>query len=322
MKVSSIPRRRATAVPVLEKYEFVAHRDEAEISFKDSVILSMHLALEHHQLMKVNVIELIEDCDNITQEELASPIFEEIFDNLPLYQPIINLITRTLRFNDITFSPKITISQTKTLSREDAALLVTGINLLAPNKSKTLEEALSALKDNGFLLIRGQPVTNNDLTNVTKTYGLVVVLEKRTKRNHIILLKRKRESTKTTEVIRMNNYEFSWLEELKTLLNAEIESNNAGRIILVGDEDPECGLLGFVNCLRKEPGGELIRGVYIQDETAPAFSLHEPLYAQQLQLDLIINVLRPGKIWGTYRHFPLAPLTLKPVHHAYIDQQV
>ncbi|EZA53779.1 Fatty acid synthase [Ooceraea biroi] len=323
LKASPIAYRKTTAIPVIEQHTFVPHRDGAEISFKDNVILSTHLALEHHQIMKPNIIELIEDCDNITEEELESPLFDEILSNLPLIQPTINLIARTDRFNGITFPPSITISRTKTFSREDNAILVTGFNLLTKDKSETLKEALLSLQDNGFLLVRGKPVTNSDLTNITKTYSLVVVLEKRIKENHhITLLKKKRQLTRKTKVVRVNNHEFSWLEELKGGLNADIESSTAARIILVGEKDPECGLLGFVNCLRKEPGGELIRGVFIQDETAPDFSLQEPLYAQQLELDLIINVLHPGKVWGSYRHLPVDPLALKPVYHAFVNQLV
>ena len=105
-------------------------------------------------------------------------------------------------------------------------------------------------------------------------------------------------------------------------MNAENELKKPAKIILVSEKDPECGLLGLVNCLRREPGGESIRGVFIQDKTAPKFSLHEPLYAEQLRNDLIINVLRPGNMWGSYRHLPLASLTPKLVYHAYANQLV
>ncbi|RLU25189.1 hypothetical protein DMN91_003281 [Ooceraea biroi] len=321
IKANPITRRKTTVNPVLERHVFVAHRDKHEISFRDAMILSIHIALEYHQMTKVNIIELIENSDQATTEELSSPIIAEILSNLPLIQPNINLIARTDRFNNIVLPPRIALSQTKKLSKDDNAILVAGFNLLNNSKVETLKEALLALKNDGFLLTRGEPVTKDDLPNVEK-HGLVVILEKRIKKEHITLLKRKRQSTRKTEVIRVNNYDFSWLEELKAILNAESESSNTARIILVGEKDPECGILGLVNCLRREPGGELIRGMFIQDENAPDFSLHEPLYAQQLELDLIINVLRPGKVWGSYRHLPLDLPTLKPVHHAFVNQLI
>ncbi|EFN62855.1 Fatty acid synthase, partial [Camponotus floridanus] len=93
VKATSIFRRKPTASPVLEEYRFVAHRDQAEVSLQESIILSTHLALEYHQMTKVNIIELIEDDDEITTEELASPLFLEVLNNLPLIKPNINLIT-------------------------------------------------------------------------------------------------------------------------------------------------------------------------------------------------------------------------------------
>ncbi|KAL6436160.1 hypothetical protein ACFW04_005722 [Cataglyphis niger] len=315
LKATSILHRKSTGNPVLEEYRFVAHRDRAEISLQESIILSMHLALEYHQTTKVNIIELIEDCDEITAEELASPMFLKILDNLPLIKPNLNLITGTNRFDSV-LPPKITRSVK--LSKDNNAILVAGVNLLTHDKSETLKEILSVLQDGGFLLTRGQPLSRDDFTNAER-HNLAVVLEKRTKKEHIVLLKKKERLWRKTEIIFVSNYNFTWLEQLTSILNVE---NNIVRIILVGQEDSECGLLGLINCLRKEPGGELIRGVLIQDETAPKFSLDEPLYADQLQADLFINVLRPGKVWGSYRHLPLAPLAPKLTYHALVNQMI
>jgi len=103
-------------------------------------------------------------------------------------------------------------------------------------------------------------------------------------------------------------------------MNVENDNTNM-RIIIVAERDFECGLLGLVNYLRKEPGGEMIRSVFIQDGDAPAFLLQESLYMRQLQLDLPINVIRSG-IWGSYRHFPLSLLEPKLVQSAYVSQMV
>ncbi|XP_067206011.1 fatty acid synthase-like [Linepithema humile] len=321
IKATSIFRRKPAGEPVLEEYRFIAHRDEAEVSLQEAVMLSTHLALEYHQVIKVNIIELIEDDDKVETDEIASPLFINILGDLPLLQPNITLVTSTDRFDCVTLPSKITVSQSKKLSNDDNAMLITVYNMFTNNKSKTLKKILPALQNNGFLLTREQSFTKDDIATAEK-YDLAVVLEKRTQKEHIILLKKREQSTKKIEVILVNNYEFSWLEQLKSILNAKNESRNAAKIILVSEKNSECGLLGLVNCLRREPGGESIRGVFIQDETAPEFSLHEPLYADQLRIDLIINVLRPGKTWGSYRHLPLAPLTPKLVYHAFANQLV
>nr|XP_012234197.1 PREDICTED: LOW QUALITY PROTEIN: fatty acid synthase-like [Linepithema humile] len=321
IKATSIFRRKPAGEPVLEEYRFIAHRDRAEVSLREAVMLSTHLALEYHQVIKVNIIELIENDDKVETNEIASPLFIDILGDLRLLQPNITLVTRTDRFNCVTLPSKITVAQSKKLSNDDNAILITGYNLFAKNKSKTLIEILPALQNNGFLLTREKSFTKDNIATAKK-YNLAVVLEKRTQKEHIILLKKREQSTRKTKVIHVNNYEFSWLEQLKSILNAENESRNAAKIILVSEKDSECGLLDLVNCLRRESSGESIRGVFIQDETAPEFSFHELFYAEQLQIDLIINVLRPSKTWGSYRHLPLAPLTPKLVYHALANQLV
>lgn len=45
------------------------------------------------------------------------------------------------------------------------------------------------------------------------------------------------------------------------------------------------------------------RLVFILDETAPTFSLANPLYASQLQMGQLVNVLRAGR-WGSWRELP------------------
>ncbi|EFN81866.1 Fatty acid synthase [Harpegnathos saltator] len=323
ISATPILRRKPIGHPVLEEYKFVAHRDGDKVPFEDGIILSTHLALEYHQMTRVNIIELIEDGDvsEITTKELASPIFVEILSNLPLIQPNINLIARTNSLDCVILPPEITISQSKKLSKDDNAILVSGYNLLTSGKNDTLRDILQALKSGGFLLTRGQPLDKEDIATA-ESYNLAVVLEKQTEKEHITLLKKRGQSTSKTDVIFANNHEFSWVEQLKLSLSEENKLTNTTRIIIVGEGDTECGLLGLVNCLRKEPGGELIRGVFIQDENAPKFSLHDPFYAEQLRMDLIINVLRPEKVWGSYRHLPLAPLKSKLVHHAFVNQMV
>ncbi|XP_014487930.1 PREDICTED: fatty acid synthase-like, partial [Dinoponera quadriceps] len=316
-----ISRRKPIVRPILEEHRFIAHRDGAMVSLEEGATLSMHLILEYHQITQVNIIELIEDDDKISTKNLLSPMFVKILCNYPSHQSNVNLIMRTNNLDRVTLPPEIIVSEAKKLSKEDNAILITGCNLLTRSKRETLTEILQALKSNGFLLTRGHSLTENDITNA-KRYNLAVVLEKNVGDEHITLLKKITRSINKTEVVFVNNYEFSWLDQLKITLRANNELTNTTRIIIVGQGDAECGLLGLINCLKKEPSGELIRGMFIQDENASKFSLQDPFYAEQLQLDLVTNVLRPGKLWGSYRHLPLTPLKPRLVHHAFINQMV
>ena len=123
-------------------------------------------------------------------------------------------------------------------------------------------------------------------------------------------------------VVYVSNDNFNWLDDLKLLVSGDNKLDKKSRIILVGEGDFECGLLGFVNCLRKEPDGELVRGVLIQDKNALKFSLQDPFYVQQLQKDMTINVLRSNRTWGSYRHLRLPRPEANPVPAAYISQMV
>jgi len=137
----------------------------------------------------------------------------------------------------------------------------------------------------------------------------------------IVLLKKK-VLIKQRNVVYIRNDDFNWLEELKLLVSDEKKLDQNSRIIIVGEKDFKCGLLGFVNCLRKEPGGELVRGVLIQDKKAPKFSLQDPFYEQQMQKDMTVNVLRSNKTWGSYRHLRLKQSEAKLVPTAHIRQMV
>ncbi|KAL0116828.1 hypothetical protein PUN28_010028 [Cardiocondyla obscurior] len=316
VKAMGIPRRLPAGDPVLEEYKFVAHRDGAQVSLKEAISLSIQIALEYYQTIHVNTIELIHDSDNITETKLASPIITEILGDLPLIQAKVYLSAPFNRFNDNLF-PNVTAKDINNVSKEENILFAVGVELLSINKKHQLNQILLKLKNDGFILTREK--SSKKISTASK-YNLDVILEKNTGEETLILLKKKAQLCRKTDIIYINNDEFTWLEKLNSLMNAEDRIDDKMRIILVSEGDLENGLLGFVNCLRKEPGGEVIRSILIQDTEAPKFSLQNPLYSEQLQLDLPINVLRPGKIWGSYRHLLLSSLQPKLVRHAYVTQ--
>lgn len=80
--------------------------------------------------------------------------------------------------------------------------------------------------------------------------------------------------------------------------------------------------MGFINCMRREAGGEIVRGILIQEPKAPKFSLQDPFYAKEIQKDMAVSVLGVNAVWGCYRHLPLPPLVPRPVRHAWANQIV
>jgi len=114
---------------------------------------------------------------------------------------------------------------------------------------------------------------------------------------------------------------YEWVETLKSALKTA-EADPSKKIVLFAQGEDTNGIVGLVNCVKQEPGGNSVRSVFIKDPAAPKFSLTAPLYAAQLKKDLLSNVLKPNGVWGSMRHLKLENQQDKPslqVEHAYIN---
>jgi len=266
----------------------------------------------------VKAIELVEDVDDVALDGLSSLLLIEALNDIPLIQINITLLTSSNRFNPADLPQNISIESLNKLSVKDKVLIVAGFNLLT--KRQSLERLLPLLREGGYVLTREKCDVIDD--NIySQQYNLNVILEKRFDREMIVLLKKK-VLIKQSNVVFIRNDNFDWLDELKLFVSDEKNFDQNSRTIIVGEGDFECGLLGFVNCLRKEPGGEFVRGVLIQDKKAPKFSLQDPFYVQQMQKDMTVNVLRSNKTWGSYRHLRLPLPEPEPVPTAHVSQTV
>ena len=301
LNASAISKRNPAGGPVLEQYKFVAHCDHSEISLKEAVRLVTHIALENHLGIKVKTVEIVDDINITNSEDFLSSLITDVLADIPLIQTEVGVAVDFKNCEKDAIPQNITIIQPSKLSSENNTLIAIGRNLLLEDKENVTAQLLCILKDGGFLLTRESVDFN--FSNSKWMKDLHIVLEKKTGSGLLLLLRKLNKIQNHSLVIFVNNKEFSWVEEMKKLLKAETDkkSNGRTRIIFVGESDFENGLLGLVNCLTKEPGGEIVRGVLIQDSRAPKFSLQDPFYAKQLKLDLTINVLRPGRVWGSYR---------------------
>lgn len=113
-KATVISRRKLIQNPVIEEYIFVAHHDRAKISLSEAIQISAQLVLEDHQIkvkaIKVKAIELVEDIDNITLEQLSSVLLIEAFSNMPLIQADITLLSSLNRFNPVELPHNVIIA--------------------------------------------------------------------------------------------------------------------------------------------------------------------------------------------------------------------
>ncbi|KAK0176607.1 hypothetical protein PV328_000726 [Microctonus aethiopoides] len=323
LKASAISRRKMDSEPVLETYKFVAHRDCAEMSMKEAVHLATHLALENHLSIKIKTLEMVKESEN-SIDNLLSLFILETLANLPLLQADVNVLSDIKAFKSDDIPENINFIEPRRLPANANALLLCGHNLLTETKEcELMSQLLVALKDDGFVLTL-ESGSVNDLLVSAKNHNLNIIIEKIVGKSKLLLLRRQIELPKDSKVVKVSNNSFEWVEELKSTLKLEIErgQSKSARIFVVGEKEFENGALGLVNCLRRELGGEMIRGVLIQDENAPNFSMSDSLYANQLNLNLAFNVLRSNGEWGSYRHFPLPEKVPCLFVHAQANQLV
>nr|XP_003703606.1 PREDICTED: fatty acid synthase [Megachile rotundata] len=323
LKANTIQKRKLMSVPVLEEYKFVANRDKAQTSLEEMIILSTHLALESNIISNPKIMELINHDDVIPDEEVLTPVFIKVLGDLPLIRPKISLAVEPNKYKKISLPEDITIIDPNKLPQDGSIFMTAAYNIFSKKKFDSLAQLLHSTTDYGFILAR-EAIVNNDTYSFLQECKLNIVLEKSFNGETLLLLKKQEMPPQKTVVVFVNNDEFSWLEKVKeTLKYEETRSNNETvRLVLVGEGDLENGTLGLLKCLRREPHGKIAKAVIIQDRNAPKFSLNDPFYAKQLDIDIAINILRPGKIWGTYRHVPYPPLKPILVPHGYAHVRV
>lgn len=296
--------------------------------------------IENHTGIKIKTVELLEET-NVP----ISPWIAKCLEDTPIIQSDVNIIGKTIVLED-ELPANISRINLDEIQGETSASLMIGNQLLTEDQTDRLNLLLSGLKPDGFLLTREMNFTKLD--DVVDTKGFHLVSIKKSGDKSFVLLKRKSSIPKKIVVINVNNHQLNWVDEMREKMSAELEMRKADdiRIYFVGQDGFDngkssnietiiekeeytiekffgfAGLLGFFNCIRREPGGEVVRAILIQDPKAPSFSPLHPFYSQQLDKDLALSVLRENGIWGGYRHLPLLPRhpQAKPVYHYYLHR--
>ncbi|KAJ8026947.1 Fatty acid synthase [Holothuria leucospilota] len=107
--------------------------------------------------------------------------------------------------------------------------------------------------------------------------------------------------------ISVTGKDFNWVEDVKLEMNGEHSKNDIDQTIwLVADGDYQSGIVGMVNCLRKEDGGNKIRCIFNADDNSDlqGAELEPSLMAQLARKDLVMNVFKNGSC-GSFRHSSL-----------------
>lgn len=287
LNASEIARKKPLSEPVLERYVFIPN--ETQLTLEESLRVNMQIVLENSYRIKVKVVEVVDD----DASDVLMPLILNALSDQPLIQAeALVLSERLIELPDV----KV---ENKQLGSVGEALIVVARNLLEnPN------EALEIIPENGYLLSRES--LNRKIS--TPANNLHVLTVHKTPTELLILLRKGNPAT-VSNFIEINE-DFTWLPRLQQTLR------NETNVVIYSQNQTINGILGLINCIRKETGGESCKCVLIQDDGLPTFN--PDLYKQQLEKGFAINVLKNGQ-WGTYRHLLLEENFLEKTPHSLIE---
>ncbi|KAF2904462.1 hypothetical protein ILUMI_01702 [Ignelater luminosus] len=296
---NSIARRKVLADPVLEKHTFVPL--ETELSTEESVRVNVQIFLENNYGIKHRTAELIDEATKPDAKPLG-PVVRQAFSDQPLIQPEIIIFSKEpMELENITVEDK------KLGSESHSCAMVIASKICS--RPEILKQALGAVKENGMLLSR-EDLDFNPEADQEELSGVDILSIHQTDSEKLVLLRKSVEFTTHNIIEVSENKDFNWLPTLQKAVKDD------EKVIVYSQNAPLSGILGFYNCLRREPGGMNIRCVYIVDEDAPKFDVEDEFYAKQLKKGLIEMIYKDGK-WGTYRHLPIPKETVVQRQHVF-----
>ncbi|XP_066144651.1 fatty acid synthase-like isoform X2 [Euwallacea fornicatus] len=300
---TSIARKKTTAVPVLEKYNFVPNN--CKLPLDHAVRVLTQIALENHCGYKINAVELIDD----SSDKNVSPI-AQIINTVLEDQPLVHADVKIFSNWDIDTDVEV---EKKELKQVENATIVIASNILSRNS--ILQEAMNAINENGFIITREPLSLDPSKTNIKNMHTISII---ETDLEKLVFLWKGSNTLSNKQRVFINVDDkaenFEWLDQLKEEINKNQD------IILWSQNQPLNGLIGLINCIRREQSSQNVRALFIIDD-APAFNPDLPFYKLQLDKKLGLNIFMNGS-WGTYRHFLLENLDEVASEHCYANSTV
>lgn len=182
-------------------------------------------------------------------------------------------------------------------------------SLKLPQVFSTINKSLS---ESGFIISRESLDYQPNITNT----DFQVLAVHTTPSEKIVLLNRTQPASEEIFIDMSHCSErFEWLAPLQKAVDA------GKSVTLYAQQNPINGILGFVNCLRHEPGGDKVKCIYVIDVDAPAFDPKSAFYKDVLAKKRAISIYKDRK-WGTYQHFYLDKNVLRPGKSSYMNVTV
>lgn len=214
------------------------------------------------------------------------------------------------------------------------------------NFDSILKSMLAALAERGFALIilrdqvfpvekhlarlLGREIENEDISRVAE---LEAALEKSTFRLvshksdlfgvHAFLVRKISTDIILEEqhFLQVRNTNINdWFIELQEKIRELSKDENSRRNVWLLANEATSGVVGFINCLHKEPLGSRVRCILNADPTASLDPSSDSI-KELIKQDLFINAIGPNGIFGNYKHFtlPIEDYEHIAVEHCYLN---
>ena len=180
----------------------------------------------------------------------------------------------------------------------------------------------------GFLNQKG--LENEDqLIESAEERGFQVISVKKWLNTRAVLLRKEGQRTADLDVkvIPVSNSSYEWIEEVKSFLLPKEGMNDedvkkkrqqlAKSRLWLTSNDSSSGLIGLINCLRREPGCDAVR-CFLNPEQSNNHSLVE-IPQDIIKKDLVMNIMQDNQL-GSLRHSLIEAAEVKTrTPHAYVD---
>ncbi len=268
MVASPVSRRKTPGYLVLESYKFLPYIN-MKVNKIDAIRVCVQLAIENSQVLKVRAVEV-----RCKDKNPIIGILGDILREIPSVSIDLKLLS-----DDGNDFDGVTVENASLSSVTNCTFVI--VSDLLQNKLH-LDDAVKCIQDGGYLISR----ENRSQTELEAPSTFNVIASLITEDERLILLEPiKRKIFGSPKVIKIDNKNFEWVSEIR-------QQAKENPVILVSQNEPVSGLIGFVNCLRKEPDYKNVRGFFLDDNNAPPFSLSNPFYIKQLKFGLAMNVYR------------------------------
>ncbi|XP_063925092.1 fatty acid synthase-like [Zophobas morio] len=294
VQVKSIFKKKPPLEPVLEKNVFIPNN--LSLGLEEAVRVNTQIILENSLENNFKAVEIVNEFTDINAEHILGFV-NKTLEDIPVVTPDLTISSGTTT-NE---TPGIKF-ETVTLTSQSSILLYIGSKIL--EQSNALKQIFAPVSRNGFILTREDIGFNleKDLTEAD------ILTDYVTPNERIILLRRKVENV-NQEFIEISSSSFNWISELQNALSVGKDV-----IAYATNRDPE-GILGLINCIRRETSGNLVKCFFMMDD-APKFDPQHPFYSKQISKNLAVNIYK-DKSWGTYRHLVLEERTKINCEHSY-----